>query len=367
MANLQLGEQRLAHIKKIAIAGSCGKTTVKKLLGAILEVANHDVLMVTGVLGDEQALLKALADLTCAHELALFELGVAQKGQGTPLTNVMVPDVSLVTCVGQASLGSFDSTEALADAMTEIYTALSRSGCAVVNYDEPFAPKWLLNLHNSATLTYSIYNTKPADVLLSQAQYLPGKGSRMSIKTPRGQIEVRTHLLGEHNWSNVLAAVSVANCLNISLDAIVEGIAQVHPDMGCLQLRDICVDNWQMIDDTAHANPTSVRAAIDVLATCRGWRVLVLGDMSDLGEHAPQLHHAVGQYARERFINDVVALGPMAQETCAGFGGGQAFQSHDDVLAFLNTLKTQKCTVLVKGSRGAAMEKVVQAFANRQA
>lgn len=373
-----LAKHEYSHLKKIAIAGSCGKSTVLDLVGAILRL-NHAVLVAdTNVdpselthaaeaqdeaLSSDIGMDHSLRSLKPAHDMLVLELGVQGVGDLANSANNLRSDVSLVTGVGEAYLPGLPTLEAIASEMGEFYDALPKDGCAVVNFDDDFASQWLAKIKGKSALTYSIYNIKPADVLLMQARYVPGKGSYMSIKTPKGRVEVKTHLLGEHNWSNVLAAVTAVLPFDVSLGDIAKGIATVMPAKGRLQVQAVSVPDWLMINDTEHANPISVRSAIDLLATCRGWRVLVLGCMSQVGAESARLHRAAGQYARERLIDDVIAVGPCSTDICSGFGGGQAFESHEDAIAFLNTLKTEPCAFVVKGSRGAEMEKVLKAFA----
>lgn len=361
ISRLWLSEHHSADLKKVAITGSCGKTTTKELIGSILSVSNK-VLVTSGNLNNEIGLPLTLMRLTKEHEMAVLELGANHVGEIAWTAGIAKPDVSLITCVGEAHLEGFGSVEAISRAKGEIYDALPDSGCAVVNFDDQFAPQWLAQVKGKKVLTFSIYNTKPADILLSQASYVPGEGSLMSVKTPAGQLELKTQLLGEHNWSNVLAAVAAVLPLGVSLADIAAGVAQVKPYKGRLNLQKSVIADWLLIDDTYNANPTSVRAAIDVLATCKGKRVLVLGFMAELGPNTPQLHHDIGQYARDRHIDELIAVGKCAQETCRGFGAGHAFETQDEAIAYLKTLTAEPCALLIKGSRSAAMENVVAAF-----
>lgn len=385
MANVMFGEserlwlakQQSAALKKIVITGSCGKSTVRDLVASILAL-KHKVL-VGDASRDAAAQMPTeasaadsadktlapdhlLAQLAPTHDRLVLELGGHDPDGLAQAVDVVRPDVALVTGVGETDLSAFGSVEAMATAFGAIYDGLSEEGCAVINFDDAFAPHWLRHVAGKSALTFSIFNTKPADVLLMQARYVPRKGSFMSIKTPKGQIEVKTQLLGEHNWVNVLAAVAAVLPLGVTLDDIAKGISTVAPGNGRLQHRAASFPDWIMLDDTCSANPMSARAAIDVLATCRGRRILVLGHMPYLGGRAPQLHCVVGQYARQRLVDDVIGVGPQAEEVRRGFGGGHVFQGHAEIITYLSALSAEPCAVLVKGEHDLQLSSVVHAF-----
>ncbi|MEJ2670487.1 MAG: UDP-N-acetylmuramoyl-tripeptide--D-alanyl-D-alanine ligase [Gammaproteobacteria bacterium] len=360
----------------IALTGSCGKTTVKEMLGAILRVAfeadqsgaDQRVLLTAGNLNNQIGLPLTVCRLHAEHTVAVLELGANHEGEIAWTAGICRPDIAVITNVGQAHLAGFGSVEVVARAKGEIYDALTPQGTAVINLDDAFAPQWLAQNRLAQNrgrrcLTFTLYNTKSADVVLEKARYRPGYGSILSIRTPKGVMEVETPLLGEHNWSNVLAVVSALQPLNVSAEAIRTGLAAVKPVRGRLSpvvaQREGCV----LIDDTYNANPSSVRAAVDVLATCKGWRVLVLGSMAELGDQAADLHREVARYARDRLIDELVAIGEFASDMAQGFAGCRVFSSHDEAIAYLQALPHQSSAILVKGSRSARMEKVVSALA----
>lgn len=382
---LWLAKQQSATLKKIVITGSCGKSTVRELVASILALkqkvlvgdascdANRDASaqMLNGVSAADSVVDNAdktlapdhpLAQLAPTHDRLVLELGGRGPGDLAQAAEVIRPDVALVTGVGEADLSAFATVEAMATALGAVYDGLPEEGCAVINFDDAFAPHWLRHVAGKSALTFSIFNTKPADVLLMQARYVPRKGSFMSIKTPKGQVEVKTQLLGEHNWVNVLAAVAAVLPLGVTLDDIAKGISTVAPGNGRLQHRAASFPDWILLDDTCSANPMSARAAIDVLATCRGRRILVLGYMPHLGDRASQLHCAVGQYARQRLIDDVIGVGPQAEEVRRGFGGGHVFQTCPEIITYLSALSAEPCAVLVKGGHDAQLSSVVHAF-----
>jgi len=348
-------------LKKAAITGSCGKTTVKELVGGILS-ESFNTLMTQGNLNNEIGLPITLFRLKPEHEMAVYEIGANHAGEIAWTAGLIEPDVAVINNVGQAHLEGFGTVEQVAQAKSEIYDALKPDGVAVINLDDAFAPKWLEQTAQKRQLTYSIFNTKPADILLEKARYVPGEGSFMQVKTPRFLLELKTTLLGEHNWANVLAAVSIAEGLGISADAIIQGIAKVKAYHSRLQMIDAVYPDWFVVDDTYNANPTSTRIAIDLLATCSGHRVLVLGNMAELGDTARDLHQEVGAYARDRGVDQVIAIGPMADAVIEGFGGGQQCQEISEIVDSLKAFSDRPCSVLVKGSRSARMERVLESL-----
>jgi UDP-N-acetylmuramoyl-tripeptide--D-alanyl-D-alanine ligase len=384
IAQLWVAEQQSERLKKIIISGNCGKSTVCALIAAILGkrrsvlvVPPQAASMLVGqVRTQDVALALALMQLTPKHEALVIELAagltgnpavpsIAQACHGADVLSVLRPDVAVVTCAGDAIVADLPGEKAFEQ--IQVFDGLSASGTAVVNLDDRLVPHWLAQLKNKKYLTFSIYNTKPADVVLAQARYRPGKGSHLSVKTPRGEIELTTQLLGEHQWVNVLAAVAAVLSLEVDLSDIAAGVAATPHPHGCLVLRASCVDQWALIDDTAHASAISARAAIDVLATCKGRRILVVGTLATFEGDAVHWHRMIGQTARARMIDDVVAVGEMAEAVIEGFGGGSVAKTHTQAIDYLSRWAGVACTVLVKGAPSEVptenMAEVVHAFA----
>jgi UDP-N-acetylmuramoyl-tripeptide--D-alanyl-D-alanine ligase len=343
----------------VAITGSSGKTTVKEMIAAILSRCGPTH-ATRGNLNNHIGVPLTLLALQRQHKYAVVEMGASGPGEIAYLCDIARPRVGLVNNVMPAHLGGFGSLEAIAATKGDIYRALPPTGIAVLNLDEPWCDLWQREMACSERLTYAL--THPdADFT---ARFDNGKrgnsgtGVRFTLVTPKGEAPVSLPLPGRHNVANALAAAACAMAAGADLEAVVAGLISLDSFGGRMQLR-AGRDGIKVIDDTYNANPGSVKAAIDVLADQGGETVLVLGEMAELGTNAARLHNEVGGYARERGIRHLLAVGEHARSIVAGFGGGDAYADKaallDDLLAMLDG----DVTVLVKGSRSAAMEDIV--------
>jgi len=244
--------------------------------------------------------------------------------------------------------------QGVANAKAEVFSGLREGGTAVVNLDDAFAGQWLQATQQVQRITFG--HAEQADVRVLDAA--PG---RIRLLTPLGEIEALFALLGEHNRMNAAAAVAAALALDVPAAAISTGLAQVSAVAGRLQLRH-GKRAEQILDDTYNANPASMRAGIEVLRGFAAPRYLVLGDMGELGADAQGLHAEIGKAAVAAELEGVLTLGPLAKVAADAFGAGaQSFAALDELLAALRALP-QGAAMLVKGSRSARMERVVQAL-----
>jgi UDP-N-acetylmuramoyl-tripeptide--D-alanyl-D-alanine ligase len=317
-----------------AITGSNGKTTVKEMLASILRANSADdaVLATQGNLNNDIGLPITLYKLRAAHRYAVIEMGMNNPGEISYLTRLAKPGVALINNEG-----------------------LAADGTAIINIDDPFAPLWKQLAAPRKVLTFGLEHA--ADV---SADYrLHADSCEITLKTPQGEAVVRLPAPGVHNVRNALAASAAATAMGVSLSAIVSGLQQYGGVKGRLQ-RKAGIHGSTVIDDTYNANPASMRAAIDVLAACPGKRVLVLGDMGELGETAADMHREIGAYAKRAQLDRLLVLGELSKEMAAGFGAGaQHFESPEALGAELNKQLSADTTVLVKGSRFMRMERVV--------
>jgi len=347
-------------IQLVAVTGSNGKTTVKEMLANALRAAAGDnaVLATAGNLNNDIGVPLMLLRLRSHHRYAVIEMGMNHLGEISYLTGLAAPTVALVNNAGIAHIGEVGSREAIAQAKGEIYAGLDAAGIAVINADDAFADYWRGLNGERRVIDFGL--DKPAQVRGSwQAD---SHGSLMTVRTPESSYEVRLQVPGAHNVRNALAACAAAYALRIVPQAVARGLAEFEGAKGRLQ-RKRGRGGGVLIDDTYNANPDSTRAAIAVLAAARGRRILVLGDMGELGAQGTELHAAVGKVAKEAGIDALLTLGELSAAASSAFGaGGRHFTDPAALEAALEDMLGPDVTVLVKGSRFMRMERVVWRF-----
>lgn len=358
---------RLAHQWRLkinpallAITGSNGKTTVKEMCAAILRAATgpDGVLATAGNFNNDIGLPLTLLKLRAQHRYAVIEMGMNHPGEISYLTKLARPDVALINNAHSAHLAGLGSVAAVAQAKGEIFEGLAPKGVAVINADDPHAELWRELAHGHRVETYALQLA--AEV---SAHYrCEPDGSWIKLSTPQGGIELELHAPGLHNVRNALAATAGALALHIPLGRIAHGLETFRPVKGRLQARP-ALHGAKLIDDSYNANPGSVRAAIDTLAAWPGKRVLVFGDMGELGEEALRLHQEIGAYAKQAGLDRLLALGELSQAAARAFGdGGQHFETIEDLLHEAENQLAPQTVMLVKGSRFMKMERVIQSL-----
>ncbi|MBI5430236.1 MAG: UDP-N-acetylmuramoyl-tripeptide--D-alanyl-D-alanine ligase [Nitrosomonadales bacterium] len=345
-------------IPLVAITGSNGKTTVKEMIASILRVASGSadaVLATQGNLNNDIGMPLTLLQLHGAHRYAVIEMGMNHPGEIDYLTRIAEPDVALINNASGAHLEGLGSVEAVAQAKGEIFVGLSARGTAVINGDDAHAPLWRELAGAHPLLEFGLN----ADADVSGTWQPHGAGLRLDVTAPQGMFTADLQVPGEHNARNALAAATAACALNIPLEKIAAGLEKFGGVSGRLQ-RKTGLRGATLIDDTYNANPASMRAAIGVLAQAGGKRVLVIGDMGELGDDADAFHAEIGCDARKAGIEKLYALGAMSRNAVREFGdGAQHFERIEDLLAALERELDANTTVLVKGSRFMKMERVV--------
>jgi len=345
----------------VAITGSNGKTTVKEMLAAILRVeAGSDaaVLHTEGNLNNDIGLPLMLLRLRESHQFAVLEMGMNHVGEIDCLTRLARPDVAVVNNAMTAHIGFLGSVEAIARAKGEIFNGLSGAGIAVFNADDPHAGVWReMNVRRSV-IDFGL--KQPAAV---RGRYeSTGFGAALTLTLPNATLDIGLRVPGEHNVMNALAAAAAAFTLDVSYRSIVAGLSGFTGVKGRLQKKTALYGST-FIDDTYNANPDSVKAALAVLAQQPGKKILVLGDMGELGSDAAAMHAQIGKAARITGIDRLLALGELTKETVGAFGpGAMHFERIQELLAELENELTADTTVLVKGSRFMQMERVVKSF-----
>ncbi|WP_457675715.1 UDP-N-acetylmuramoyl-tripeptide--D-alanyl-D-alanine ligase [Thiolapillus sp.] len=355
--------RRRSRAKVAAVTGSNGKTTVKEMLAAILG-RRGATLATLGNLNNDIGLPLTLCRLQ-DEVFAVVELGANHPGEIDYLSRIARPDVAILNNAGRAHLEGFGDLEGVARAKAEILNGLADDGVFVYNADDRFAPLWRKLAGDRRSLGFGlgegadIRSPEPAARLVWDEE---GFHSEFSVHTPDGELHVRLRLAGEHNRMNALAAIAAARVLGASPEDMEAGLASLRPVAGRLcsvQGRG----GMRVIDDSYNANPDSVGMAIALLARAPGRRVLVLGDLGELGADATALHESLGVRAREAGVDCLVTCGELSAACSRGFGEGAThFATQKELLEFLRGSLDAGDTVLVKGSRAAAMDKVVRAL-----
>jgi UDP-N-acetylmuramoyl-tripeptide--D-alanyl-D-alanine ligase len=358
LADLARGLQASRATKLVAITGSNGKTSVKTLTLAILEAAGRTY-STPGNRNNEIGLPLAVIDAPDDAQFAVYEMGAGAPGDIAYLTAIARPDVSVVNNIGPAHLERMGSLLGIADTKAAIYDALPADGVAVINADDAFAPYFAERAAGRRHIRFGLENT--ADVTARDIA-LVDEGSRFVMLTPQGEAAIELAMPGRHNVRNALAAASLALGAGVDLPTIVRGLNAARPVAGRLVTHRL-PNGATLIDDSYNANPASLAAAIDTLAAQTGASWLVLGDMRELGPEGASLHAQAGERAKAAGIARLYTLGPLSASAAEAFGAGaRHFDTHEALADALRADLASDIRVLVKGSRGSAMDRIVAAL-----
>ena len=364
LGQLAAGWRSQFKLPLIAVTGSNGKTTVTQMIAAILRAWKGDAAFATeGNFNNDIGVPLTLLRLRASHQVGVVELGMNHPGEIANLAQLSRPTVALVNNAQREHLEFMATVEAVAQENGAVLAALPQSGVAVFPADERYTPIWRAAAGTRTQLSFAAAGA--ADVT-GDAQWLGGAW-QVRANTPQGSLDFSLQIAGRHNVKNALAATACALAVGVPLAAIAAGLSAFTPVQGrsrALQL-ERAGRLITLIDDSYNANPDSVRAAIDVLAELPGPRLLVLGDMGEVGDSGAALHAEVGDYARQRGIERLLCLGELAVHSVAAFPGAQHCASMDELLAATLELLTGQASVLVKGSRFMKMERLVQALTNK--
>ncbi len=358
LAALAAAVQGTRTSKVVAITGSNGKTSVKSLLLGILQHAGNAYAN-PGNRNNEIGLPLAVIDAPDDADFAIYEMGAGKPGDIAYLTAIVRPDVALVNNVAPAHLERMGSLLGIADTKGAIYDALPSGGVAVINADDAFAPYVAERAHGRHLIRFGLEAT--ADVSARDI-VLDSEGAQFTLVSPPGNIDIALSLPGRHNVLNALAAAALALGAGASLQAVRDGLAGAKSVAGRLVTHRLA-NGATLIDDSYNANPGSLNAAIDTLANAGGSNWLVLGDMRELGDDALALHAEAGRRAKAAGIARLFTLGELSAAAADAFGAGaDHFQSHAALADAVRAQLHGDVRVLVKGSRGSAMDKVVRAL-----
>ncbi|MGB1263256.1 MAG: UDP-N-acetylmuramoyl-tripeptide--D-alanyl-D-alanine ligase [Cognaticolwellia sp.] len=360
--------------KTVAITGSSGKTTVKEMVAAILSRLGN-VLATQGNFNNDIGVPLTLLRLEPKHDFAVVELGANHIGEIAYTSALVKPDVAIINNIAAAHLEGFGDLAGVARAKGEIFSGLNAGGIAIFNQDSRWADKWQWRLSDKTVRRFSCQGS--ADCYSEQETLDENGNASFTLHTPQGSTTIELTVPGHHNVCNAVAAAAIALEFGASLADIRLGLAEMAAVKGRLNLHQLG-KNTKLIDDTYNANVESINAASDLLASYPGRRILILGDMGELGSDARRYHQEVGAHAKSKNINDLLTLGVLSQNTSDAFYQGsdiqgQHFSSKEKLLSRLQAMlqgEDQQVTILVKGSRSAHMEYVVAdiiQWHNRQA
>jgi UDP-N-acetylmuramoyl-tripeptide--D-alanyl-D-alanine ligase len=357
----------------VAVTGSNGKTTVKEMIASIFAAAVGEParLATAGNFNNDIGLPLTLFRLNDTHQLAVVELGMNHPGETEVLGKIAAPTVAVVNNAQREHQEFMATVEAVALEHASVIHALGETGTAVFPADDQYAVFWRTAATGNAIIDFALTGDASKAAVTGTLD-----GTTVHMHTPQGALDIALNVLGEHNARNAMAAVSAALAAGISLDAIKRGLEAFQPVKGRLQVKRASVgalSGATIIDDTYNSNPDSMRAAIDVLASQAQPRVLVMGDMGEVGEEGPAFHREVGAYAAERGIDALFALGDASRDSVNAFNAArskQAAQHFGDVAGLIAALEHagfgNTATYLAKGSRFMKMERVVDALTQVQ-
>ncbi|MEQ9222328.1 MAG: UDP-N-acetylmuramoyl-tripeptide--D-alanyl-D-alanine ligase [Salinisphaeraceae bacterium] len=342
----------------LAVTGSNGKTTVKTMLAAILGQSGR-VLATRGNLNNHIGVPLTLLELSAEHDFAVVEMGANHPGEIALLTRLARPNVGLITNAGDAHLEGFGSREGVARAKGELFADLAADGIAVINADDAYADLWGELAGDRRQLRFGLRGkteVRAHDVTTE------ANGMRFVLTAPDGEAAVTLPLAGRHNVANALAAAAAAAAVGTPVAAIAAGLAAVPPVAGRLRARS-ATGGATLIDDSYNANPDSLAAAIEVLTAGTGQAWLVLGDMAELGDATDKRHAEAGRLARKAGVRRLFTIGRHSALAAGAFGdGARHYEEREALVRDVADGLSADVTVLVKGSRSAGMEQVVEAL-----
>ncbi|AMG93310.1 UDP-N-acetylmuramoyl-tripeptide--D-alanyl-D-alanine ligase [Citrobacter amalonaticus] len=344
----------------VALTGSSGKTSVKEMAAAMLSQCGN-TLYTAGNLNNDIGVPMTLLRLTADVDYAVIELGANHQGEIAWTVGLTRPEAALVNNLAAAHLEGFGSLAGVAKAKGEIFTGLPENGIAIMNADNNDWLNWQNIIGDRKVWRFSP-NAANSDFTATNV-HVTSHGTEFLLQTPGGSIDVLLPLPGRHNIANALAAAALSMAVGATLEAIKTGLANLKAVPGRLFPVQLA-ENQLLLDDSYNANVGSMTAAVQVLSEMPGYRVLVVGDMAELGAESEACHVQVGEAAKAAGIDCVLSSGKLSKAISDTSGVGEHFADKPALIARLQALiaEQQIITILVKGSRSAAMEEVVRAL-----
>lgn len=359
LAKIAEAHRQKIHCPVIALTGSNGKTTVKEMIAAILPSPSHAT---KGNLNNHLGAPLSVLQLNQQHRYAVFELGANHLGEIAHTVGIVHPDVTLINNIAPAHVEGFGSIDGVARAKGEIHQGLSAHGTVVINDDDAYSHFWDSLIGDKRVLRFSA--THPADIYAQDVRLDTHGRGHFSLVLPNARADIELQVPGLHNVRNALAAATCCYAVGISIQDIQNGLNQFGGVKG--RMTTLPGKNKStIIDDTYNANLRSVLTALEVLALRPGKRIFVFGDMGELGEWATQHHQEVGLAAKQLGIDQLLSCGTHSLLASQAFGAqGHHFSSQEELVENLLDELSDNTTVLVKGSRSSAMEKIVHKLLN---
>jgi UDP-N-acetylmuramoyl-tripeptide--D-alanyl-D-alanine ligase len=346
----------------IAVTGSNGKTTVTQMIASILRAHQGEAALATlGNLNNDIGVPLTVLRLTAAHRIAVVELGMNHPGEIATLAAIAQPTVALVNNAQREHLEFMQTVGAVAQENGTVISALPADGVAVFPADDAYSAVWSALAGSRATLCFAAAPQVDAQVFARHASWTDAAW-QVNAATPAGDLHYTLHIAGAHNVKNSLAAVACALAAGVPLAAIAAGLTTFEPVKGRSRALNVMHQGRQLtvVDDTYNANPDSVRAAIDVLAALPGPRLLVLGDMGEVGDQGPHFHAEALAHAQEKNIEKVLVVGVQSGQAAMKFDNVKAYAEMLDLQTAVAAALPGVASVLVKGSRFMKMERVVE-------
>lgn len=338
----------------IAITGSNGKTSTKEILVSIMNnyLGQDKLLYTVGNFNNDIGLPLTLLNLKDSHSHAVLELGMNHAGEIAELTEIAKPHIALITNIGEAHIQNFKSKDNIAEAKKELLNNSNQLETSILPRDDDYYQFLVKDKKNLKQITFGFTKEATINCKVLDEQTI-------TIFTPKESFDVKINLLGKHNISNILAACACSYALDIPINIMKEGIEAIKPFPGRLEIMDSS-KGAIIINDSYNANPSSMRGAIDVLASMKGTKILVIGDMAELGNNTNKYHQELGDYIKTSQIDFTLAVGRHTKITMQQLDkNGFWFDSKEALLSKLLKIIDSKSIILVKGSRFMRMEEVV--------
>lgn len=364
LSDLAQAQRDVFDGRVVAITGSAGKTTTKQLAHAILSM-RWQTGFTQGNLNNHIGVPLTLLDLTIDDQAAVIELGASGEGEIDETARLVKPNVAIITNASEAHLSGFGSLDTIVRTKGELLAHIQKDGVAILNADDSALSVWQNMLPKELGIhTICVGMNDHADMRATDCTY-DAHGCSFTLHYQQQTQRVRLPLLGKHNVMNALLAAAAGVALGLALEDVAEGLAHVEQAHGRLEYLT-GTQGQQILDDSYNASPASVMAAIDVLSEhASSW--LVFGDMGELGDATQRWHERIGHYAKEKGIAHVMTVGEHSAHTARVFGdGAQHFSSKQTLLSYLDEHTKQGDIILIKGSRGAAMNDVVAALTKQE-
>ncbi|WP_117235861.1 UDP-N-acetylmuramoyl-tripeptide--D-alanyl-D-alanine ligase [Vibrio maerlii] len=346
----------------VAITGSCGKTTVKEMVAAILSQKGQ-VLFTNGNFNNDIGVPLTLLRSTPEDDYAVIEMGANHIGEIAYTTQLAKPDVAVVNNVAAAHLEGFGSIDGVKQAKGEIYQGLSSGETAIVNLDSQGDAYWQQVLADKKVVTFALENTQ-ADIFASNIKLSSAGYASFTLNAFGNQLRVQLGIVGGHNVSNALSACALALSMGADLEEVASGLSQVANVKGRVEVKSL-TDSITLIDDSYNASVPAMLAAVDLLGEFKGQRWLVLGNMAELGKESLALHQQVGEHAAPFKFEHVLTYGNDAK-VISQVNNGKHFTSHDEMTMYIEQLLSSSAdethTILVKGANSAGMFKIANAL-----